>query len=333
MRQMGARGIINLLLSIFGYTWAMLPAPRPKRLRPASGFSLVELSVVVAILAVVAALGLEAAANFVNKTSSSVTRDRMVQIDQAIAQFFRIYGRLPCPAVRATAPTTTSYGQEDCRYSAGYVTAVNNSGGTDFVTGGSDTGGGILFGALPFRTLNLPMSMSLDGFGSKIDYVVTKNLTVAGGSLTLKYRFGSFTATPSLTDDGIAGIEIRTGVLEQPCSSAKCQLIANPATYEGAAYIVISHGADRRGAVSVRGTTLSNCVPTAASFGTRVDSQNCAILGEATGINTASTTPANAAVAAGGIRKNVFYDNRLNSGLNLKSYYDDIVVWRTKAQL
>ena len=29
----------------------------------------------------------------------------------------------------------------------------------------------------------------------------------------------------------------------------------------------------------------------------------------------------------------VFYDNRYNPGLNLVSYFDDAVVWRTKAQL
>ena len=138
------------------------------------GFSLVELSVVVAIISVVATLGLEAAANFVNRTSGAVTRERLAVADEAVARFYKIYGRLPCPASRAVALAAgnTTFGVEDCTIAvwtvdAQYATLI---------------GGGLMAGMLPYRTLNIPMSFALDGFNNKLNYVVTKNLTVAGGN-------------------------------------------------------------------------------------------------------------------------------------------------------
>ncbi len=268
------------------------------------GFSLVELSVVVAIISVVATLGLEAAANFVVRNAAQISRERLKTIDEATASFFKIYGRLPCPAARSSAPTSTSYGLEDCSLTMDGETTV---------------GGGLLGGAVAFRTLNLPRSFALDGFGSKFAYIVTKNLTVAGGNATVLNAFGSTGGTTST--NGVAVIEVRTGVLEQPCSTTKCQILASPATNTGAAYFIFSHGADQRGAVSARGTALKNCI--VFSTERRVDTQNCVF----------SNTTVRNAMSVTTIPFNVFYDNRLNAGLNLTSYFDDAVIWRTKAQL
>ena len=91
----------------------------------------------------------------------------------------------------------------------------------------------------------------------------------------------------------------------------------------GAAYLIFSSGADKRGAVSERGTTLNACTTTVNNSDARVDSQNC-VFGSDTirGYMTESAIPYNA-----------FYDNRYNAGFNRSSYFDDVVVWRSKAQL
>ncbi len=272
------------------------------------GFSLVELSVVVAIISVVAALGLEAAANFVNRTSGAVTRERLIVADEAVARFYKIYGRLPCPANRALVFNAANppFGVEDCTTAvwtvdAQYPTLI---------------GGGLMAGMLPYRTLNIPMTFALDGFNNRLNYVVTKNLTVAGGNATILNRFGS-TGGAAATN-GIAGIEIRTGVLEEPCGGSKCQKVADPTVNTGAAYIIFSNGTDQRGALTLRGTSASSCGP---ALSPRVDSMNCQW-----GIDANDTSVST-------IPKNVFYDNRYNAGLNLTSYFDDYVVWRSKAQL
>jgi prepilin-type N-terminal cleavage/methylation domain-containing protein len=279
----------------------LLSRRRTARTSARTGFSLVELSIVLAIMSIVAVFGLEAAATFVTRTAGNISKERLVTVDVAIANFFRIYGRLPCPADRGLSPTPPSnYGLEDCTIAVLTSTTV---------------GGGVMSGAVPFRTLNLPSSASIDGFENKINYVVTKNLTVAG---TTSGRFGNAT-------DGVGGIEVRSGILEQPCSSSKCQILANPAASpnQGAAYFLFSSGADRRGARTARGSAAVACVPAAASHGRRIDSQNC-VQGD---------TAVRALMTPSTIPYNVFYDSRFNAGLNLVNYFDDYVLWRSKAML
>lgn len=279
-----------------------LTRSRPTCIASARGFSLVELSIVVAIISVVATLGLEVAANFVNRTSTSVSRERLKLVDDTTANFFRLYGRLPCPADKTLAPSNTNYGLENCGLS---------------VLTGTTVGGGLLSGAVPYRTLNLPVSYSLDGFGSKFNYVVTKNLTQAGRLLTGQFGYNSGTAA----QNGIAGIEVRTGQLAQPCNASNCQVLADPSLNTGAAYVIFSSGPDQRGARSERGTALKNC--TIYNPERRVDAQNCVF-------GAASMTPP---LSVTTIPKNVFYDNRYNAGFNLTSYYDDALVWRPRARL
>lgn len=279
-----------------------LYSKRPIAAASTQGFSLVELSIVVAIISVVATLGLEAAANFVNRSASSVSRERLKVVDEATAAFFKIYGRLPCPANKTLPPENASYGIEDC---------------TIAVISGTSVGGGVMAGAVPFRTINLPVIYSLDGFSSKFNYAVTKNQTSAGLGAT---QFGN--------SANVAGIEVRTGVLEQPCNTSKCQVLANPAGNSGAAYFIFSSGADQRGAVSARGVALQDCAiswPTLTEF--RVDAQNC-VYGNAT-----TKSYINVGGSASTIPNNVFYDNRLNAGLNRASYYDDVAIWRPRVQL
>jgi prepilin-type N-terminal cleavage/methylation domain-containing protein len=285
--------------------------------RTKHGFSLVELSIVIAILGVVATFGLQAAANLANRTATSVSRERIVLVDDAVARFFKIYGRLPCPALKTTAPETITYGLEDCS--------------NGLLITGTTIGGGLMSGAVPFKTLNLPTMFAIDGFYNKVNYVVTKNLTAAGGDVgaapIYTGRFATKTDISSDANDGIAGIEIRSGVLEQPCSTTKCQVLADPAVRTGAAYVLFSSGADQRGALSDRGIARSSCAPAVAINDRRVDTQNCVF-----GSNTIRGYM-NVGGIASSIPYNVFYDNRYNAGFNLTSYFDDVVVWRSKAQL
>lgn len=273
---------------------------QPSAAASTQGFSLVELSIVVAIISVVATLGLEVAANFVSRTASNVSRERLKIVDEATAAFFRIYGRLPCPANKTLPPENANYGVEDC---------------TIAVITGTTLGGGVMAGAVPFRTINLPSIYGLDGFSSKLNYAVTRNQTSAGTGTT---QFAN--------SANVSGIEVRTGVLEQPCSTSKCQVLASPASNTGAAYFIFSSGADQRGAVSARGVALKNCANPVAASDPRIDSQNCTY---------GSTTIKGYLLVSGGgsIPNNVFYDNRLNAGLNRSSYYDDIAIWRPRLQL
>ena len=98
-------------------------------------------------------------------------------------------------------------------------------------------------------------------------------------------------------------------------------------TYTGAAYVLFTSGADQRGAISDRGNTRNACANTSAISDRRIDSQNCVF-----GSNTVRGYM-NVNGVASTIPYNVFYDNRYNAGLNLSSYFDDAVIWRSKARL
>ncbi len=278
-----------------------------------------ELSIVVAILSIVATLGLETAASFINRSSTSVSRARLKVVDEALDNFFTMYGRLPCPAVLNYDPMHQS--------GATYDYGLENCAGSVVINVGTATapGNGIYIGALPFRVLNLPMSYSLDGFADKFNYVVTANLTAAGGSTTVASRFGS-SGFATVNQNGAGGIEVRSGQLAQPCNTSKCNVVADPSIAPmgtGAAYFVYSSGPDQRGAVNTLGTSVAPCSAAAAGTDPRPDTQNCVFGNNGTRTKMTVTT----------IPYNVFYDNRYNPGLNLASYFDDVAIWRTKAQL
>ncbi len=304
------------------------------------GFSLMELSIVVTILSVIAAMGLEISANYVNRNAYTLTDTTLANADTALRQFFQIYGRLPCPANRTLGPMDPSknYGFEDCSAALAIPGTLRNLGGPPFGT----PGGGVLAGALPFRTLNLPMSASLDGFGDKINYFVTYNFTQAGSGV---FQFGFVPPPPGVPMTagqaqlaGIGGIEIHTGQLTltgNTCGTGGsfCSVVAavttDFTTNTGAAYAVFSNGADQRGAYSRNGTLVRPCVAS-TNFNNYVDSQNCISTYDNT--NPATGNPLDPTLT---VAPNVLYDKpSINNGYNAtKNYFDDRIIWRTRSQL
>lgn len=258
-----------------------MPAPTRNR----SGFSLLELSIVLAIVSVVVVLGLESMAVYMNRTAYRTTQEKLAVIKTALNKHRYVYGYLPCPAAQGLTYLSSEYGKEQ------------RSGST---CGGS-TLGGLFYGDVPVRDLNLPLSYLKDGYGSRLRYVVTGTLAVGG---TASGQFSHAGST--------GGIVVRTGKIEQPCSTM-CQQVAN------AAYLVLSFGADRRGSSS------TNCAPGTATDG-MIDSVNCRFgNGQSVRINGSG------AVAA--VPDNVFYDSRYNNGSVEEMYFDDLLVWQTKSQL
>jgi len=76
---------------------------------------------------------------------------------------------------------------------------------------------------------------------------------------------------------------------------------------------LVSHGADKRGARDRLGNQPISCVPS----GYGIDAQNCCVM-EGCWL---------------GIPYNVIYDSRFNDGSQSSTYFDDIVLWRSKGQL
>jgi prepilin-type N-terminal cleavage/methylation domain-containing protein len=218
--------------------------PNPRH----AGFSLIELSIVVVILSLVATLGLEVAAQYLERTAYYSTMEKMTVVDKAIADFRRVNGYLPCPGSEAQTLANTCYGKQ-----------YNGTSGCNNTTGSCNANtmasGAIYFGDVPARDLGLPLSYMLDAYGSKIRYFVT-----AGMVNTSSYY------------NTADGIQVRSGKLDATCggSSDRCQ------SRGGAAYLLNSAGRDKRGARQKSGYIETVCLPApTTSYDGKIDTANC----------------------------------------------------------
>jgi prepilin-type N-terminal cleavage/methylation domain-containing protein len=218
-----------------------------------AGFSLVELSIVVVILSTIAVLGLGSAAAYLGHTAYATTQARLAVIDNAIRNYRKIYGYLPCPVTRTVAITSSAYGKETRDGSGNCTNGAN-------ITSSSPA---LRYGMVPVRDLNLPLSYAVDAYGSKFNYIVTTNLT--------------WSTSYGASGDGII---VRSGKLEASCTTL-CTTMGT------AAYFVSSPGYDRRGGISPRGTVNANCIAS-TSYDTTIDAKNCIYLGSTVAIGVGS---------------------------------------------
>ena len=142
------------------------------------GFSLIELSMVIAISGLMLGFVLQSKQSAGISTCYPATKNQLATIRTAIESFARKNDRLPMPASRTAGVEDITYGRE--ALAAGVTTA-----GTSY------------WGAVPFQALALPASFGADCWGNKLTYVVTSALTTnatsggfmdttVNGTITLK---------------------------------------------------------------------------------------------------------------------------------------------------
>ena len=240
-----------------------------------SGFSLIELSIVIIIMSCIAVLGLEGAAAYIGHTAYATTEARLARIDTALQNYRKTYGYLPCPADRETAISDAAYGKE------GRDGLGNCTSGIEILT----TAPALYHGMVPVRDLNLPLTYAVDAYGSKFNYIVTEKLT--------------YSTHYAVTADGIT---VRSGRLESTCST----LCSDMGT---AAYFVFSPGYDRRGGISPRGSMNADCV-SLMDHDMKIDAQNCIYLGSTVpiGVSIASSVFYDARFNRGTV-ENAYFDD------------------------
>lgn len=179
-----------------------------RKIRQDDGFTLIDLSIIL----IVAALLLVPIAKRVQieyqdrKFGVSSANESESQL--ALMQFFDLNNRFPCPADPTLGPSDKKYGEEVC------------SGASDPIVGG-----------LPFKQLKLPIETTLDGYGNKITYAVSRNVTnpatfSAGGTIKLVDTLDDGTPQPPTT---------------------------------GNIFVLISHGPDGLGAYTAEGNLVADC--------------------------------------------------------------------------
>ncbi len=136
-----------------------------------TAFTLIELSVLLLVISILAAGVLSVSNVNVKNNKVEITQKRMQTIYKAIAAYVAENGALPCPASLSDSVFDVNFGN-----SVGVAGACTDSLQATYV---SSTQANVVYGAVPVRALGIALENAIDGFDSKIVYVVAENYTIA----------------------------------------------------------------------------------------------------------------------------------------------------------
>jgi prepilin-type N-terminal cleavage/methylation domain-containing protein len=202
------------------------------------GFSLIELSISLGLVALMVGFGLQMSGQVQQGECTRSTADDMAQIQNAIDRFVTTQGRYPLPASRHLGASDPAHGREAASPFDGSINRVPQASP-------------VLIGALPHVTLNLPTELSSDCWGHQFTYAVTQNFTTTAGYSNVS-NYG--------------GIILRYGTL------------ASAQELDGqAAYAVISHGMQALGAsaTNYQGPEITCNSVALDPAQPRIDKENC----------------------------------------------------------
>lgn len=183
---------------------------------PASGFTLVELAIVILISGILLVSWLDASRVWLENRRRDTTMERISLIHDAMTHYYARNSAYPCPVapVVSRPDVKTDY----CATLDAATQRQAEQHGVAFIT--SKAGRRIVEGAVPYRQLDIPRESTIDGWGNQFTYAVT-------GSLTTHDTFNA-------NDGGIDIVDENDTSLIEPSASAL--------------WAVASHGPDGSGA-------------------------------------------------------------------------------------
>jgi len=189
--------------------------------RRRSGFTLLEMSIVLTIIAVVTAAGMTVFAASLQKRQVVETQEKLKTIQRALLNFRLANGRIPCPADVTLLLTDPNFGVEGATPGTctGGTPAANFANGND------------IEGMVPTTTLHLPDDDAIDGWGHRIMYAVDN-------------RFTGSNAFTTYTISTAGGLSITFGIPASPSAAA--------------VYTLISFGPDGHGAYPRNGAAIGS---------------------------------------------------------------------------
>jgi prepilin-type N-terminal cleavage/methylation domain-containing protein len=206
-------------------------------LSSAKGFTLLEVAMAVIIGGMLLGLFGEQLIHTLRESKIKTTQYRLEEVHKAVNRYMIYNNHLPCPANRQMEMNNALYG-----YAIGTSSSVRGGGTCRSGTSGTASAGGVHIGMVPTRNLNLPDEFGYDGWGSRLIYAVTEQMT--NGT-----TFGR--------------IDAACGAAGGPC----IQILGHG---QPAAFVIASVGPDRLGGYNIYGQSI----PCAMTPG-RADSENC----------------------------------------------------------
>lgn len=214
--------------------------------RKNSGFSLIEMAMVLMIIALLLGGLLPVIATQREQQRNAETRQQLAEIREAILGFAVVNNRLPCPAQATLATDAEKAGKEarkgtscGCQTSSGSTKKIADASGTNVAC--SDTS---IVGVIPWATLGISET---DAWGRRFSYQVTSDF--ADG-------------TDGTSEVAANACATSKNVSFKMCSEANLKVLiaASSATtlVDFVPAIAVSHGSDGAGAYTSAGTKLAN---------------------------------------------------------------------------
>jgi len=147
-----------------------------KRTKNIQGFTLIEMVIVIATVAMLVGGALGVISAKVESNRVKETRTQMIKIMETIDKYYEKNGYIPCPSDGTDALTNTGFGR-------GLGTGLGEDGVTesctdnDLIEEEDGAAQGVVMGVVPIRELGLPVGMMFDGWRNKITYVVDERMT------------------------------------------------------------------------------------------------------------------------------------------------------------
>src|ERR1039458_6830869 len=145
----------------------MTPGPRERMHTRRLGFTLLELSVVLLIIAIITGMSVGMGVSVVATARLTATQKKMKAIEEALMQYRTANDRLPCPTDLTIKQGSANYGVEG-------ATPGTCTGGTPAANYTSVLA---VEGGVPTATLGLPADFMYDGWGNRFRYAVDSQLT------------------------------------------------------------------------------------------------------------------------------------------------------------
>lgn len=198
------------------------------------GFSLLELSIVLVIVAIMVAGGLSLTTAKVGQDQLENTYDEMLNIQKSMQAYATEFGKLPCPASVTLARTDALYGRQatDCA-------DATPPAGVTRVEYPASSGKYVRIGGVPFYTLQMPERYLEDAFQNRYYYAVSEPFITAASS----------TSTGNIRVVDSAGASIS----------------------DEAAFVIFSAGKSHKGAYVAKTGSLFAACDTAAKDGENCD--------------------------------------------------------------
>lgn len=211
----------------------------PVRVR---GFSLVEMALVLLIVGLLASVFLPATNAMLDNNRRKETRAKLEALEQALVRFVIVNKRLPCPANGALAAGNVEQGLEQPHPGTAACTAA-----------------ALTNGVVPWRTLGLSQDDVTDAWNTMVSYRVWAGAAVAASSLTRADGMSMSDFDPATENAQIQAFLQASGFRicsANPCAPGAAAELSSRTSMTGAAYVLISHGANRVGGFSTEGVYL-----------------------------------------------------------------------------